>query len=108
MSQHISMQELHNRMSKLGKNEIILDVREPDEYAEAHIHGSLNIPLAQVAEHALKLKKYDRVYIHCRAGRRAQTAMASLEQAGLTNLVCVSDGGMANWVEAGYEVETGN
>lgn len=108
MKNNISIKDLHNRMSQLGKNEVILDVREKDEYAAAHIPGSINIPHQEAAKHADRLKKYDRVYIHCQAGRRAQIAASLLEQAGLTNLVCVSDGGMGDWIQEGYEVVKGN
>lgn len=104
---HISMKALHERMSQLGKSEIVLDVRGPDEYAEAHVPGSLNIPHDQVASHAAKLKGYERVYIHCRSGKRAQIALAELEKQGLSNLVCISDGGMMDWVAAGYETVKG-
>ncbi len=103
----ISMKALHERLSKLGKSEVVLDVRGRDEYAEGHVPGSLNIPHDEVAGHADELKKYERVYIHCRSGKRAQLAFAELVQQGLNNLICVSDGGMADWISAGYEVAKG-
>lgn len=105
--QKISMHELHQKLPRLGPRELILDVREPDEFREGHILGSKNIPVGEVGSRFEELKGYDRVYIHCRAGRRAQNAFFELEKKGLNNLVCIADSGMADWVAAGYETEKG-
>lgn len=107
MSSQISMRELHSHLSKLGEKEIILDVRGRDEFAEGHIRGAMNIPHDEVAQHVQELKRYERIYIHCHAGRRAQLAHGILEKHGLRNLVCISDGGMGDWISAGYETEKG-
>ena len=108
MSESISMLQLRDKLPTLGKNEVVLDVRGRDEFAEAHIKGALNIPHDEVGIHAAELKRYDKIYIHCRSGKRSQLATAELLKHGLTNLVCISDGGMMNWVEAGYETVKGN
>lgn len=102
-----TLQELHDRYMKLGKNDLILDVRNPDEFKEARIEGAENIPLPEVTNHVEKLKQYDRVYIHCKRGGRAQTAFEALKNAGLENLVCIYDGGMDMWIEKGYPVIKG-
>ncbi len=102
-----TMKDLHGRMKMLSKTELILDVREPDEFAEGHIPGARNIPHEKVASYAAELKQFERVYIHCRSGKRAQLAWRALEKQGLTNLVCISDGGMLDWVSAGFETAQG-
>ncbi len=104
---HMTLKELHDSHLKLGKNDVILDVRNRDEYADAHIKGSLNLPLPEVVQHATELKKYEHVYIHCKRGGRAKTAFDQLSGAGLTNLVCISDAGMDAWIDSGYPVERG-
>lgn len=103
----LTLKELHDRHLKLGANDIILDVRNPDEFKEARIKGALNIPLPEVGQRADELKKYDHVYIHCKRGGRAQTAYQLLTGAGLTNLVCIGDAGMDMWVAEGYPHERG-
>lgn len=103
----MGLREFHDLHLKLGKNDVILDVRNPDEYKEAHIKGALNYPVTEVAQHASELKKYDHVYIHCKRGGRAKTAFEALKNAGLENLVCVHDAGMDAWVESGFPVERG-
>jgi len=79
-------------------------VRNPDEFASGHIKGALNFPLPEVTQHAEELKKYERVFIHCKRGGRAKTAFEALSNAGLNNLVCIHDAGMDLWIESGYPV----
>jgi phage shock protein E len=98
----LTLQEFHEQHLQLGKNDVILDVRNPDEFKEAHIKGALNFPLPEVAQHAEELKKYDHVFIHCKRGGRAKSAFDILAGSGLNNLVCISDAGMDMWIEKGF------
>ncbi|MDH5762480.1 MAG: rhodanese-like domain-containing protein [Nitrospinota bacterium] len=103
--EHISIDELHELFSDIGENDLVLDVRTPTEYAQGHIPGSRNQDHESVDLIAEDLRRYDKVYVHCKMGGRAQKAAQDLESAGLTNIVCVSQGGMHRWVEMGWEVE---
>ena len=100
-----SMSDLHNAWQQLGGNDLIVDNRRAEEFAEGHVPGSRNIPLGTEVDHAEELKAYGKVYMYCRSGRRAQTALTNLSLIGLNNLVCVSHTGMPNWIAAGYPVE---
>ena len=64
---------------------VLIDVREPMEYAAGHIPGSMNIPVGslQMAESAFPDKTVP-VYVHCQTGRRSKTAAAILKEAGFT------------------------
>lgn len=101
----MTLDDLKKTSEKLGASEVILDVRRPDEFAQGHIKGALNIPVDQVAGHVEELKKYARVFIHCKRGGRAKTAFDLLAGAGLTNLTCVSEAGMDQWIERGYPTQ---
>lgn len=101
----MSMSDLYSYLNHIRKNELILDVRGRDEFAEGHVPGSRNIPHDEVGQHVQELSKFEKIYIHCRSGKRAQVARDVLEKSGLTNVVCISSGGMLNWEEAGYPVE---
>ena len=103
--ENISIDELHERTQNLGPNDLILDVRSPQEYQEGHIKGSQNTQHEEVTPISEELKKYDAVYVHCKMGGRAKIASQSLEDAGLDNIVCVGDGGMQRWTEMGWPVE---
>ena len=67
---------------------VLLDVRAPEEYAQGHIPGSVNLPLAAVAE--AKHRFADRttpLFVYCLSGGRSRSAVAALEQMGFTNVV---------------------
>jgi rhodanese-related sulfurtransferase len=99
----ISVDELHEKAGTLGANELILDVRTADEFAEGHIQGARNTPHDEVANIAAELKKYKTVYVHCKMGGRAKKASETLIGAGLGNVVCVGNGGMQRWMDMGWD-----
>lgn len=86
----------------------LLDVRTPQEYAEGHIDGALNINVQsddfrQIAEK--KLSKDSTVFVYCRSGRRSMDAAEILTELGykVVNLKC----GIIEWKEDGLPVTTG-
>lgn len=101
----ITMNDLKERLGKIASDELILDVRSPEEYQQGHVPGSRNIPHDQVSQHADQLKRYQRIYVHCQAGGRAGKAAEALLGLGLQNIVCISGSGMGDWVSAGFPVE---
>ena len=101
----ISIDDLHEKFGNLSKDEIILDVRSPEEFSEGHIQGAKNTPHDQVNSIADELKSYRNVFVHCKMGGRAQRASETLEASGLTNIICVGKGGMQRWQEQGWPVE---
>jgi rhodanese-related sulfurtransferase len=105
MYQTLPLHQFHELHANLKAGEVILDVRNPDECAQARIAGSLNIPLPELLSRAGELKQFERIYVHCKRGGRARTACEQLGQHGFTNLICISDAGMDAWIEAGYPVE---
>ena len=104
--ENISIDELHNRIENLNDQQLILDVRSPEEFNEGHIAGAQNTPQEEVGGIVEDLKKYETVYVHCKMGGRAKMAAGVLSGAGLNNIVCVGDGGMHRWNEMGWPLET--
>ena len=104
-NKEISLDELKTHLDNLGKNEVILDVRRADEFKEGHIPGAINMTHDCVDEIADDLKRYDTIFIHCRAGGRAQKAFKTLSDLGFDNLVCISDAGFDAWQSRGYPVQ---
>lgn len=105
MDKMISLEQLFQSYQNLPEGEVILDVRSPEEWAQIHIPGSLNIPHDEVENHIDELKKYQKIFIHCRSGGRAQRAFATLKGKGLTNLYCLGDTGIMAWMDEGYPIE---
>ncbi len=100
----LPLNDFFNLHKSLKKDEVILDVRRPDEFEAGHIENARNIPVDQVAGFVDELRKYSTIYIHCKRGGRAKTAYEILSNAGLSNLVCINDAGMDQWMESGYPV----
>ena len=92
----ISMDEAV-KMMKDEKNYIILDVRRPDEYAEGHIPGAINVPNEEIgtAEIAELPDKAQLILVYCRSGRRSKEASEKLVKLGYTNIV--EFGGILDW-----------
>ena len=66
---------------------VLIDVREPDEYAEGRIPGSRNIPLSELEERFDELGAKDaHLYVYCLSGGRSGRAEGILKQAGFTNV----------------------
>ena len=84
----ISMDEAV-KMMKDEKNYIILDVRRPDEYAEGHIPGAINVPNEEIgtAEITELPDKSQLILVYCRSGRRSKEASEKLVKLGYTNIV---------------------
>jgi phage shock protein E len=101
----ISIDELHDKLSGLGDNDLILDVRSPEEFNLGHIMGARNEGHETVTGIADELKSYGTVYVHCKMGGRAKMASESLVAAGLNNVVCVGNGGMERWGQMGWSIE---
>jgi rhodanese-related sulfurtransferase len=60
------------------KNSFLLDVRNPDEYAEAHVENAINIPLDQLRKKMIDLPKDREIYVYCGVGQRAYYATRAL------------------------------
>ena len=84
----ISMNEAV-KMMKDEKNYIILDARRPDEFAEGHIPGAINVPNEEIgtAEIAELPNKSQLILVYCRSGRRSKEASEKLVKLGYTNIV---------------------
>lgn len=75
---------------------VIVDCREPDEYAGGHLAGSRLMPLGALAERADELSPDDDVVVYCKGGLRSAEGYRKLKQAGLHN-VCYLEGGITAW-----------
>lgn len=84
---------------------LLLDVREPEEFDEAHAPGSVLIPLGQLQERIAELGEFKRspVVVICRSGRRSAQAAGMLAKLGFTSLYNVQ-GGMLAWEQASLPI----
>jgi rhodanese-related sulfurtransferase len=81
---------------------LLIDVREPDEYAAARIPGALLYPLSTFDAKALP-RDGRRLVMQCAAGGRSLQAAQALLQAGHDHATHL-EGGIKAWREAGKKV----
>ena len=75
---------------------VLLDVREPDEYAAGHIPGSVNLPLSVIAAAPKRVPKKDTpLFVYCLSGNRSSSAVGALKSMGYTNVTNI--GGIRSW-----------
>ncbi|MHA6513890.1 rhodanese-like domain-containing protein [Tessaracoccus sp. Z1128] len=86
------------------RGDFILDVREPTEYAEAHVPSAVLIPLGEVGSRVAEVPEDHTVYVICRSGHRSITASRILARAG-RRPISVSSGTLG-WIAAGHPVAT--
>lgn len=84
--------------AQIQKNEapFLLDVREPQEFEQAHIDGAVLIPLRTLSEHLNEVPKDKPVVVVCRSGNRSCQGTIFLMEHGFTNVKNL-DGGMIAW-----------
>ncbi|HYB27498.1 MAG TPA: rhodanese-like domain-containing protein [Solirubrobacteraceae bacterium] len=99
-----------------GELALIIDVREPTEYAEAHVPRAINIPrgllelradpASPAADAALCADRSARILLYCTKGPGARSLLAAQT---LTNMgyeqVEVLGGGLMGWAESGLPIE---
>ena len=85
-----------------GKEYIILDTREQDEYNQGHIKGAILIPYTEIENKASDMlpDKDKLILVYCRSGRRSKIAAESLSKLGYTNVK--EFGGIIDWQ---YDIE---
>ena len=84
---------------------VVLDIRTPEEFAESHLAGAVNIDF-YAADFRQQIEALDRdapYVLYCRSGNRSSQARQLMADLGFTNVVDV-DGGIVAWQQAGLPV----
>jgi rhodanese-related sulfurtransferase len=89
---------------KAGKA-VLVDIREPDEFARSHIAGAMSVPLSGWEQAHLTVDPAQDVIFTCRSGMRTAGACDRLA-ARVTSDAFVLDGGVDGWASAGLPVAT--
>jgi rhodanese-related sulfurtransferase len=110
----ISAEEAKSRRDR-REVDLIVDVREPNEWDRGHIPGALHAPRGMIewyadpsyANHKAQLAeaREKKVVIHCATGGRSLLAAQSLQRLGFKNVSSMA-GGFNDWSAKGLPVET--
>jgi len=97
----LAPQALQDLINKEPANIQVVDVRDPEEFAEGHIPGAINCPLPTFASRSGMLEKDKMVVVYCNAGGRSQSAYRKLVKLGYSN---IAQALFADWKEEGRPV----
>lgn len=96
--QSISVDDL----AALGTDVSIIDVREEEEYSEACVPGTRNIPLSRFQQSLGDIPTGRTVYVMCASGGRSSRATAHLSAEGYDAVNVM--GGITEWYRNGHPV----
>lgn len=85
--------------SALPADAVILDVREPDEWAAGHIESAVHIPIGAVTRRLSDVPQGNPLYVICRSGVRSARVAEFLRAQGIDALNVAA--GMQEWAAAG-------
>jgi rhodanese-related sulfurtransferase len=97
--------DVKQALSMSQQGALLLDVREPEEYAAIHAPNAKLIPLGQLGSRLPEIANYkDKpIVVMCRSGHRSSKAVAILKDAGYSQVSNVR-GGINEWERDGLEV----
>lgn len=74
----------------------LIDVREPQEFERGHILGARNIPVTQMKQRLVEMRKDKPVYLYCQGNSRSSRAAQLLHKHKYENLNQLK-GGFKKW-----------
>jgi rhodanese-related sulfurtransferase len=91
--------------ARLEGGSALIDVRETDEYVDAHVPGAVLLPLSDLANRLDEVPSGEPVLLICKSGARSMRAAEALASRGhdVTNVA----GGTQAWIASGRTVATG-
>lgn len=107
MATAISREELKAKID-VGEDFILVDVLSADSYQSGHLPGAINLPVSEIESLApQRLPKDKDIIVYCASFecQASPTAARKLEQLGHTRVIDY-EGGLRDWKEAGYPLES--
>lgn len=99
--------DVHEALAR-GADFVLIDVRSPELFANAHVPGAINIPHAKII--AARMAGYTPgtlFVVYCAGPHCNGAARGALRLARLGLAVKVMIGGMTGWLDEGFEIEHG-
>jgi rhodanese-related sulfurtransferase len=99
--------DLAQAQAALGSADLVLDVREPEEYVGGHLPGAVNMPRGllefKLSGDAALERRDLQVLIYCKSSGRAALAAVVMQEMGYLHVQSVA-GGFDAWQAAGLPV----
>ena len=77
---------------ELVSEDIIIDVRNNNEYEKNHLMGSIFLPLGEFSKNHKQYNSNKKLFIHCQGGYRSMIACSLLKRKGFHNIIDVKGG----------------
>lgn len=99
-----TVQELQARLTQNNPNDVLLDVRTPEEFGAGHLKNAINVDYESpnFTSEIAKLDKSKTYIVFCRSGNRAIGASDMMLKQGFKNIV-YSNEGITAWESAGFQ-----
>jgi SulP family sulfate permease len=101
---HLSVVEFEDGVAEAGERALLIDVREPEEYARGHLPNSRLLPLRNLVGKIEDLPRNRPVFLVSRSGRRSTRAMRLLIDKGFEEVFNLK-GGVLSWMARGRPLE---
>ena len=88
-----------------SKNQIIVDIRTPQEFADGHIEGAINLNVFDKA-FITKIAEFDKtkpIFMYCRSGNRTSSASKKIANLGFEKVYDLQ-GGIKNWAKNNQKI----
>lgn len=99
--------EVKNAAAAIEAADVLIDVREPEEFVAGHIPNAISMPRGmlefQLESHPELSNRATKIVLYCKTSGRAALAAQSLQAMGYQSVVSIL-GGFDAWVEAGQAV----
>jgi rhodanese-related sulfurtransferase len=99
--------EVKARMDR-GEKFLLVDVREESEFSKDHLPGAIHLGKG-IIERDIESRVPEvntEIVLYCGGGFRSALAADNLQKMGYTNVISI-DGGIRDWREKGYPMESG-
>jgi len=100
----VTAQQVNDLLKNNGKSQVILDVREKDEWREGHLEGAISLPrgFLEIRVESAIQDKDTPIIAYCAGGVRSLLAAKIMKEMGYQNVSSMA-GGYAAWKTAGYK-----
>jgi rhodanese-related sulfurtransferase len=98
----VSAEEVKERLDETGRDWVLIDVREQDEYRAGHLPGAIGCGRGILEFHIADLvpDTEKEIVLYCRGGHRSALSADSLREMGYSNVRSMR-GGFREWAEKG-------
>jgi rhodanese-related sulfurtransferase len=98
--------DVHDSLASGNADFVLLDVRSPTFFAQAHVPGAVNLPHGKIVEAKMASYSMDTVFVvycagpHCNGAHKGAIRLAKLGRP-----VKLMIGGVTGWIDEGFELK---